>query len=112
MVLNLINNWKTPIVLEKNNTGNQRRSQYEANRGTRLGKILTNFAVLILKTQKTLQIAFPRDLSSKFLGEGGGACPRTPLATPACLGWPFGLATALGVRFVLLEKYPDEEKAK
>ena len=21
--------------------------------------------------------------------------PQTPLATPACLGWPFGLATAL-----------------
>ena len=25
----------------------------------------------------------------------GGMCPRTPLATPACFGWPFGLATAL-----------------
>ena len=23
------------------------------------------------------------------------SCPRTPLATPACLSWPFGLATAL-----------------
>ena len=29
------------------------------------------------------------------ISRGGGACPWTPLATPACLGWPFGLATAL-----------------
>ena len=42
-----------------------------------------------------LQIAFPRDQSSKFLGGGGGGhAPEPPLATPACLGWPFGLATA------------------
>ena len=35
---------------------------------------------------------------------GGEACPRTPLATPACLGWPFGLATALNKvhNFVIL----------
>ena len=25
----------------------------------------------------------------------GGGMPPNPLATPACLGWPFGLATAL-----------------
>ena len=29
------------------------------------------------------------------ISRGGEACPRTPLATPACLSWPFGLATAL-----------------
>ena len=29
------------------------------------------------------------------ISRGGEACPWTPLATPACLGWPFGLATAL-----------------
>ena len=30
-------------------------------------------------------------------------CPcRTPLATPACLGWPFGLTTAVGAIPVLL----------
>ena len=32
--------------------------------------------MLILKTQKTLQIAFSRDLSSKFLG--GGYAPEPP----------------------------------
>ena len=31
----------------------------------------------------------------KFKISRGGACPRTPLATPACLSWPFGLTTAL-----------------
>ena len=34
-------------------------------------------------------------LKFKISRGGGGQCPWTPLATPACLGWPFGLATAL-----------------
>ena len=31
----------------------------------------------------------------KFKISRGGGMPPNPLATPACLGWPFGLATAL-----------------
>ena len=39
--------------------------------------------------------ACPMHFYALFLCIIFNACPRTPLATPACLGWPFGLATAL-----------------